>query len=244
MEVAIITPYFREPLETLRACHQSVRGQTQACAHFMVADGFPQPEISNWAVQHLVLAKSHADVGNTPRGIGSLSAMNQGFDAIAYLDADNWYYPNHVDAMIKLHQQTGAAVCTASRTIHRLDGSLLFPDRADADGCNHVDTSCYFLTRQAFRLLPIWATMPKELGPAGDRLLWEVIRILGLPCAHHREPTVAFRTQYESHYRYMSATPPPGAKTNQGSADKAIKWWNALPQEVRDDWQRRMGFMG
>jgi hypothetical protein len=179
-------------------------------------------------------------VGNTPRAIGSLSAMNQGFDAIAYLDADNWYYPNHVEAMIKLHQQTGAAVCTASRTIHRLDESLMFVDR-ECDGCNHVDTSCYFLTREAFRVLPIWAMMPTQLGPLGDRVMWNLIRSLGLRCAHHPEPTVAFRTQYEVHYQFVGETPPPGMKTIAESTGKAMQWWSALSQESQDDWQRRMG---
>ena len=162
MHVGVITPYFRETLDVLRNCHDSVRKQTHPCEHFMVADGFPQTEISNWAVQHIVLAKSHADAGNTPRAIGSLSAMNQDFDAIAYLDADNWYYPNHLEAMIKLHQQTGEAVCTASRTIHRLDGSLIGAD-GEYDKYNLVDTSCFFFTRPAFRLLPAWAMMPRQL---------------------------------------------------------------------------------
>lgn len=243
MQVGIITPYFRESLDVLRNCHESVRGQTHACVHFLVADGSPRPEVSDWAVQHVILSKSHADGGNTPRAIGSLSAMNQGFDAIAYLDADNWYYPGHVEAMIELHKQTGAAVCTASRTIHRLDGSLMFVDSDDSDGCNHVDTSCFFLTKPAFRLLPIWAMMPTQLGPICDRVIWDLIRSLGLQYAHSPEPTVAFRTQYEIHYQYVGETPPAGAKSNEGSTEKALQWWTTLPPEVQADWQRRMGLL-
>ncbi len=239
MHVGVITPYFRETLDVLRNCHDSVRKQTHPCEHFMVADGFPQTEISNWAVQHIVLAKSHADAGNTPRAIGSLSAMNQDFDAIAYLDADNWYYPNHLEAMIKLHQQTGAAVCTASRTIHRLDGSLMGAD-GEYDKYNLVDTSCFFFTRPAFRLLPAWAMMPRQLSPICDRVVCNLIRLLALPCAHNPEPTVAFRTNYAYHYRAVGQTPPPGAKTGD-DAETARKWWAALPQEGQDHWYRQMG---
>ena len=144
MRVAVITPYYREPLGILRHCHESVRRQTHPCAHFMVADGFPSQDVAGWVVQHISLSQPHHDVGNTPRGIGALSAMNQGFDAIAFLDADNWYYPQHIEEMLCLHRKTGAAICTAARTIHRLDGSLMFPDR-ESDGDSHVDTSCFFV---------------------------------------------------------------------------------------------------
>jgi hypothetical protein len=43
MRVAVITPYFKEPLEQLRRCHESVANQTHGeTVHFMVADGHPQ----------------------------------------------------------------------------------------------------------------------------------------------------------------------------------------------------------
>ena len=168
LRVAVVTPYCGEPLETLLHCHESVRGQSYPCTHFLVADGHPRAEVSGWAAEHVILPKAHKDVGNTPRAVGSLSAMNQGYDAVAYLDADNWYYPGHVEAMVNLCQRTGAAVCTAGRSIHRLDGSLMYVDAHESDGQKHVDTSCLFLTRAAFRVLPVWAMMPPQLAPAGD----------------------------------------------------------------------------
>jgi hypothetical protein len=83
LRVAVITPYHREELEILQKCHESVRQQTYPCAHYMVADGFPRQEIAIWPVEHIILSQPHSDSGNTPRGIGSFSAMNQGYDAIA-----------------------------------------------------------------------------------------------------------------------------------------------------------------
>jgi len=239
MRVAVVTPYFREELDVLRNCHESVRRQTAACMHFMVADGFPRNEIGSWEVEHIVLARAHGDVGNTPRAIGGISAMNQGFDAIAFLDADNWYDARHIEEMIKLHERTGAAVCSATRMIHAQDGTALFVDCEEGDGTRHVDTSCYFLTARAFSLLPLWAMMPKELGPVGDHILWRTICALGLSRAHCPKPTVAFRTQYEIHYRRAGRTPPPGFKSAQTTND-AFKWWASLPPDVKADWERRM----
>ncbi len=95
--VAVITPYCREPSNVLQNCHESVCRQTFPCTHLMVADGLPCAEIAHWEVEHLTLPGPHHDVGNTARGLGALSAMNRGYDAIAFLDADNWYYPDHIE---------------------------------------------------------------------------------------------------------------------------------------------------
>lgn len=236
MRVVVVTPYYREDIEVLRQCHESVIGQSHPCTHLMVADGHPKAEIADWPVQSIVLPHPHGDVGNTPRAIGSLCAMNSGFDAIAYLDADNWYYPNHIEAMVTLHEVTGAAVCTAGRSIHRMDGSLMYVDDRENDGNRHVDTSCLFLTRKAFRMTPLWATMPQELGPNGDRVFWQALCSKGLPKAHNPEPTVAFRTQYDVHYQNLGEEPPIDAKTVAETTGKAGKWWLSLDDEERKQW--------
>jgi hypothetical protein len=223
----------------LRTCHQSVVAQTHPCEHFMVADGFPQAEMGSWEIQHLILSKAHSDLGNTPRAIGSLSAMNQGFDAVCFLDADNFYQPNHVEAMVKLHQEKQVAICVASRTINRLDGSVMLPNGRKGDGTEHVDTSCLFFTRGAFRLLPIWAMMPVELGVCGDQVMWIVIQKLNISRAVNPEPTVAFRTQYDFDYVAAGEKPPAGAKTAENYA-RGMKWWSDLPLEVRQEYERRM----
>jgi hypothetical protein len=240
MRVAVITPYFRESQDVLRACHNGVLRQTHPCTHFMVADGLGHSELSTWEVQHIILPKSHDDAGNTPRAIGSISAMNQGFDAIAYLDADNGFYTDHIERMVKLHQETGAAVCTSGRTIHRPDGSFMFQD-PENDGRTHVDTSCFFFASKAFELLPKWAMMPRQLGPICDRVMWQLIRSLDLVCAHSGKATVAFRTQYEVHYQAIGETPPPGVKTNNASTIAAMEWWAMQPNPVQMEYMRRLG---
>ncbi len=238
MKVAVVTPYYKEDLEILRCCHESVAAQSYPCSHLMIADGHPQVAVAAWPVQHIVLPRAHGDNGNTPRAIGSLTVNTQGFDALAYLDADNWYYPGYIETMVTLQQTTGAVVCTAGRSMHRLDGSLMYLDRNESDGKRHVDTSCLFLTRQAFRLTPLWAMMPKQLGPTCDRVFWEAIRSRRLAHAHNPAPTVAFRSYYAVHYRNIGETPPPGAKTVAENAGAARRWWNGLPVPEREDWQR------
>ena len=236
MRVAAITPYCVETLDVLRQCHDSVIQQTYPCTHFMVSDGPSNPEVATWQVEHLTLSKRHDDNGNTPRAIGALSAMNQGFDAICLLDADNWFHLDHVQAMVDLHRRTNAALCIASRNLHALDGTFLSFDDYDSDAKAHVDTSCLFYTRAAFRLLPMWAMLPTQLGPIGDRFIWKAIQARRTSIAVNPQPTVAFRSQYTNHYWHVGVQPPPNMKTS-ATTRVAWDWWRSLSEEVRRDWE-------
>ena len=184
---------------------------------------------------------SHHDNGNTPRALGSISARNLGYDAIAFLDADNFYYPNHIESMVNLHNQTGASVCTASRSIHRLDGSLMYVDQTDSDGRTHVDTSCMFFTRAAFDLLPIWAMMSSQLSPICDRVMWDSIMVRHISTACNLRPTVAFRTRYQFHYEIAGEPTPPGTITYDESLGKSFSWWESLPEEVKQIKRKLLG---
>lgn len=238
--VAVVTPYYRETPEVLSQCLASVAGQTHPCTHFLIADGHPQDVAAHATAEHITLPRGHGDGGCVARAVGSLSAASRGFDAVAYLDADNWYAPGHIAAMVALHRATGAAVCSAARMIHRLDGSPMFLDR-ESDGVNHVDTSCLFVTRSAFRVLPLWGMMPPQFGPICDRVVWGFIRGHKYLTAHNPEPTVAFRSQYQAHYQVIGEVPPPGAKSNAESTGRAQAWWNSLSPEERQQWSRLMG---
>ena len=113
--VAVITPYYREPVEFLAQCHQSVLAQGVGADHIMVADGHPLDCIDGWKVAHVKLPASHGDNGNTPRGIGSLLASSEGYDFIAYLDADNWYHDGHLRSLLDLWEQKRGVACSSFR---------------------------------------------------------------------------------------------------------------------------------
>ena len=225
--IAVITPYYKESLAVLRKCHESVIDQNLAAVHFMVADGFPQAEVNGWKVQHIQLPKAHGDNGNTPRGIGSLLADAEGYDFIAYLDADNWFHPGHLASLYECWQKTQAEVCCSFRTFHHLDGSEL-PGLVEKAELNfkHVDTSCFFLHRNCFDYLNIWLKMPKQLSAICDRIFY-----LGLLQKKYRfgftkRASVAFRSQYKVHYDAVGIAPPEGAKSSV--ANDAVQWLKSV----------------
>lgn len=212
-KIAVITPYYQEPTAMLRQAHESVLNQKGSdIDHFMVADGFANPEVNSWKVKHTVLSQSHGDNGNTPRGIGSLLAEVEGYDFIAYLDADNWFHEGHLESLLDLHTKTKAHVCCSFRTFHSLDGVTLAVSEKDENQLRHVDTSCLLLSRKAFGLLPVWLKMPKQLSPLCDRVFFSAIQFKELTIASTRQRSVAFRSQYENHFRAAKVPIPEGLK--------------------------------
>jgi len=143
--------------------------------------------------------------------VGSVLAISQQYDAIAYLDADNWFYPEHIATMVALHRESGAAVISATRNLHRLDGSLLGACY-EVDGEKFVDNNCFFFTRQAFSLVPVWWEMLPHHHAIDDRVMWAHIKHHGKSCRHSTIPTVGYRTAFTAHYEYYGEVPPAGAK--------------------------------
>jgi hypothetical protein len=172
--------------------------------------------VAGWNVRHVILPVAHADVGNTPRSVGSLLADAEGYDFIAYLDADNWYRPDHLSSLVQLYEVTKAPVCCAWRTFHRPDGSPLPLDEDTASrALAHVDSNCFFLHRTAFRINAVWHRMPRELHPAADRVFRAALKKAGFAFAYTQQQTVAYRTLHELHYAYAGEPPPPGFKSSQ-----------------------------
>jgi glycosyltransferase involved in cell wall biosynthesis len=224
LKVAVVTPYYQEPQDWLIQCHESVANQSYPCSHIMVADGYPNELVARLGVLHIPLPRRHRDYGDTPRAIGSLSAISLGFDAIAYLDADNWYYSDHIASLVELHQTTKAAVCSSARNLYRSDGSL-FGLCLNCDGDTMVDTSCFFLTRAAFSIVPMWTLMPEYVHPVDDRVMWHYIKQAGLSRAHTGKPTVAYRMRNQGFYKSMGEESPPDVTRDGSDVIAALRMW-------------------
>lgn len=213
MKIAVITPYYKEPIDFLRQCHESVLNQSFSADHFFISDGYPIDLIDKWNVKHIRLPSSHSDNGNTPRGIGSILAKSEGYDFIAYLDADNWFHKNHLSTLLDLHQSSEVDICSSFRTIHSIDGSELCNIQdSDEKDFLHIDTSCYLLHRTAFDAIDIWLNMPKVLSPICDRVFFQGLIKKRLRIASTKLKTCAFRSQYRVHYELANIQPPANAK--------------------------------
>jgi hypothetical protein len=210
--VAVITPYLHESEAMLLECHRSVIEQGVGADHFLIADGHPRAAVDGWEARHVILPRSHADDGSTPRGLGGLLARREGYDFVAYLDADNWYHPGHLRSLLDLHAQSGSPVCASLRTFHDLAGAPLPVREEDEDALRHIDTSCLLLARPAFACLGVWLDLPEMVTRICDRVFVAGLRHAGLAIRSSGQRSVAYRSRYEVHYEAAGVAVPASAK--------------------------------
>ena len=221
--VAVVTPYFRESLQLLEHCHHSVLAQSVPCLHVLVADGHPRPRINRWQAHHLRLPESHADIGSTPRLIGCYHAIGLGVEVVAFLDADNWYRPDHIAGALAAIDRDGAAVVSTGRTLCRLDGTVMGACPI-TDPERFVDTNTMVFSRAAFPLLHHWALMPDYGHLIGDRIMLHHIRSSGLAHHHLDVGSVFYRCSKEGLYRQMGEAIPEGVQPRPDYEASFRRW--------------------
>jgi glycosyltransferase involved in cell wall biosynthesis len=236
-----ITPYHKEARDCLERCIASVKQQTIRADHIVVSDGFPQDWLDQANVRHMRLDRAHGDHGNTPRSIGSLMAVAEGYDGIGLLDADCWLEPDHLEHCLVQAEKVGFETCglvITSRTLRRLDQSVI--DVADEPPTVHGDTNCFFFLPPSFGVLPIWALMPRELSSICDRVFVLALRTRNLVSALTTKTTVNYTYTYAPLYRSLGEVPPRPIKENPDHRAIAA-WIDALPPKRLELINQRLG---
>jgi hypothetical protein len=219
LKIAVVTPYYQEADEVLLQCHRSVLAQTHPCTHILVADGYAKPIFEpSRHLLHVPLPQANADFGNMPRLIGGLLADSYGFDAVTYLDADNWLEPVHVERLAAAHERSKNPLVACKRTFRHLDGSVLPYTEPAEDRFSHVDSNCWLVTRAAFALLPVWR-VPKRAASLADRIFFEKVRHERFAITETQHRTINYRTKYIAHYQGAGMAVPQGAYTHDTMKD-------------------------
>jgi predicted O-linked N-acetylglucosamine transferase (SPINDLY family) len=206
-KVAVVTPYFRVPEDKFRRCCASVAAQTITCDHIVVADGEPQILPEGFELIHMVLPANVGNSGATPRGFGGQYAFAQGYDAVAFLDADNWYEPRHVELAVQALEADLLDVVYTRRNIVFEDGEVLGVDDPQDTQGGHVDTNCYVVSKRAAFLMGFMALYPREFGAGEDRYIKKIIVALGLRAALIPDKTVWYESHWAIHHRLANKDP-------------------------------------
>jgi glycosyltransferase involved in cell wall biosynthesis len=216
MRVAVVTPYHKRHDEFLSQCLASVASQTHTnCFHVLVGDGCDSADVQiSDRVHKISISHNIGDYGDSPRTLGVVYAFAQGADAVAFLDSDNWYEPDHVESLLALQRSTGAKVTVSYRNLAHLDGGILglCPD---SNGISFCDTSCMLFTRFAAEAASSWWTIPKEFHAIDDRIIWNRVLSRRHSIACTRRATVNYRTAFRHHYTMFGEQPPSGAKIGE-----------------------------
>lgn len=209
MKIAVITPYYDENIGTLLRSSDSVTSaRHDVCQIFVNDGGSPHSDIDSWTnTQHIVLPIRHNDAGATPRSIGALSAFSQGFDAVSFLDADNFYDFDHIDSMAEIQEFVKPDVISATRNICTQTGEILFVDYLESNGQDFCDTNCMWLTKKCMPFLSEWI-VPAADRLWSDRLFWTALTRSNLVRYHNTLPTVNYCSRWAAHYQTAGIDPP------------------------------------
>jgi cellulose synthase/poly-beta-1,6-N-acetylglucosamine synthase-like glycosyltransferase len=210
MKVCVVTPYFETEPAWIRQGHASVRGQTIPAHHILVCDGSAPAQIEAFQGTHILLQRNYKDYGNTPRLIGCYNAISHGAEAIAFLDADNWFQPDHLENLVQFAKQNDLDACSSGRTLHRLDGSFMVKCPT-VNGRPYIDTSCLLIMKPAFQLMLAWVLFGQEVSAVMDQQVWSHMGTMGARLGFLDKATVSYRTRHASHYRLIGETPPADA---------------------------------
>lgn len=238
-EVLIVTPYYREPRAVIERCIDSVAAQSISTAHLLVADGYPVAWIGEAGVRHIALDRCHTNFGNTPRAIGLMAGIAEGYRAIGLLDADNWIDRDHVaDCLAAAARFPQADYVVALRRFRRIDGSIMPLPEESIDV--HVDTSCFLFLPGSYATLPLWGTMPNQLASICDRIFYAALRERGLIAACTGRTTVNYEVTVANFYERLGELPPKGVKPGLDIASIA-NWLTGLSARERTIAERCAG---
>ena len=210
MKICVVTPYFETEPAWVRQGHASVRGQTIPAHHILVCDGSAPAQIEAFQGTHILLQRNYRDYGNTPRLIGCYNAVTHGADAIAFLDGDNWFQPDHLESLLRFAQGNGFDACSSGRTLHRPDGSFM-AKCPTVNGRPYIDTSCLLVMKPAFQHLIAWILMPQDVAAETDQHVWAHMQRMGVRLGFLDRAPVSYRTRHASHYRLIGEAPPADA---------------------------------
>lgn len=233
IRVAIVTPFHAEPAHWLSQCHESVRAQSVPCEHIMVGDGARVKPPST--ALHIPLPRGVSDYGDTPRSVGSMYAAGLGYDAVLYLDADNWIHPDHVKSILRKHLETGAVIVTTRRSFVDLDGRHMAVCAA-SDGEQFCDTNCLSVFRPAYDVLSRWALMSHALHAIDDRVVWRYVLDQGFSRAHTGLATAYYRATHAGFYNDIGRPVPPGVKSGSNAIGEAVQAWRRMGFELPVRW--------
>jgi glycosyltransferase involved in cell wall biosynthesis len=224
-KVAIVTPYYDDPVKWLERCHESVLAQSYPTTHILVADGKPNREVERWHARHIRLPHRHCDFGDTPRTVGAVDAIGSGYDAIGFLDADNWLAEDHVASCLAAAQEARAGFVSSGRYLCHLNGRVM----GVCDNCNgetFVDTSSMLFLGDGLPLVYEWNKIPWNYHPICDRVMFSKVKSSGVQRAHVARPTVYYRVSQPSIYELLDEPVPETAQFDWSSTQKAIELWD------------------
>ncbi|MDP9413868.1 MAG: hypothetical protein M3Q08_07215 [Pseudomonadota bacterium] len=85
-------------------------------------------------------------------------------------------------------------------------------DEGEEEG-RRADTSCFFITKEAAFLAPIWALMDPQFNAVGDLFMLRVINGRVARAGWTGRKTLFYTSHWPQHFERMGKAPPPDARS-------------------------------
>jgi len=164
---------------------ESVQRQTYTdIEHLIVIDGKEREEKARAILANIDTSRITTHIVCLPYPTGKnrfichriygMAAFLINGDYVCYLDEDNWYDPEHIEALVRITQEKGLDWAYSLRKIIDRDGNFLCLDDCESLGKwqhptpntnrYYVDRNCYFLKKSlALKFSHVWYVKPTSM---------------------------------------------------------------------------------
>ena len=226
----VVTPGY---LERKNVLHQNVKSVQQQERYWrlqqlVVWDGITNLEFDeqlaapNDTACFLRVRYNHNDYGDYIRRLGTKLAIKQNSTAVTYLDADNYWSPNHWATVNQTRASSQKNIIISGRRLIHENGKATEDFTKD-----FFDTNTITLFGDAKKIGLLWGRYPREMSLVGDRIISKYIQ-------KHFSNEIAFTNEATVNYSYSLI-----------SKEKVVvfkAWYEANYAQISDNFRRRFGF--
>ena len=234
--LTVVTPAFLEKKKTLLRNLSSVQHQVSSSTHdaywcseqLIIWDGVTNLRAENTLLSVvgeegcLKVRYNHDDYGDYIRRLGTRLAIKQNSNAVTYLDADNYWSPNHWATVNLTRASSQKNIIISGRKLLHENGKETEDFTKD-----FFDTNTITLFGDAKKIGLLWGLYPREMSLVGDRIISKYIQT-------HFSNEIAFTNEATVNYSYSPIS------KEKVAAFKT--WYRDNYAQISDTFRRRFGF--
>jgi len=225
-----VTPAYLEGVNVLRQNIKSVQQQYHCWPwqHLVVWDGITNlgcrdhVSVSHETTSLLKVKFNHGDYGDYIRRLGTRLAIKQNSTAVTYLDADNYWSPNHWVVVNQTRASSQKNIIISGRKLIHENG-----EETEDFTRDFFDTNTITLFGEAKKIGLLWGLYPREMSLVGDRIISKYIQT-------HFSNEIAFTNEATVNYSYSPIS------KEKVAAFKT--WYRDNYAQISDTFRRRFGF--
>ena len=229
-DLTVVTSAYLERKEVIGRNISSV--QVQDCCshlqHLVIWDGISnlecidQPYDTNQTNSRLKVRYNHDDYGDYIRRLGTRLAIKQNSTAVTYLDADNYWSPDHWVTVNRTRANSQKKIIISGRRLIHENGKETEDFTKD-----FFDTNTITLFGEAKKIGLLWGRYPREMSLVGDRIISKYIQ-------KHFSNEIAYTDEATVNYRYSAISPEKVASFK--------KWYRSNYNLNSERFKARFGF--